>query len=105
MLAAGYYAGTVNLVADMRIAFSDTPITGLPPAGGRFSGFAYSASTGFSCTFSDGTSGQPYRIQVSTSPGFDSWNDLTNFTYAGAVTIKDPSPTPAQPRFYRAVSP
>ncbi len=105
MLAAGYYAGTVNLVADMRIAFSDTPITGLPPAGGRFSGFAYSASTGFSCTFSDGTSGQPYRIQVSSSPVFDSWSDITNFIYAGAVTIKDPSPTPAQPRFYRAVSP
>jgi hypothetical protein len=74
-------------------------------ARGRFSSWVTSAVTGFSCCFSDGTLGQPYRIQTSPSLAGGSWTDLTNFTYAGPTVIFDASAISAARTFYRAVTP
>jgi hypothetical protein len=78
---------------------------GLAVAGGQFETVAYSPLTGFSCTFSDGTIGQTYRIQTCPSLGGSNWSDLTNFTYTGQVVISDPSALAVPMKFYRAVSP
>ena len=71
-------------------------------APGRFSNWVSSPVTGFSCTFSDGTIGQPYRIQTSPSLATGPWTDLTNFTYAGPTVFTD---APTTTTFYRAVTP
>jgi hypothetical protein len=97
--------GTITVVGDIRMAFSDTPFTSIPVAGGRFSNWSYSSSTGFSFSFSDGTIGQPYRIQSSTSLTDGSWTDFTNFTYTGSVVFNDVSSAGTTNRFYRAVTP
>jgi hypothetical protein len=53
----------------------------------------------------DGTVGQPYRIQTSTSLAEGSWVDWPSFTYTGPVGFLDFSATGATNKFYRAVSP
>ena len=73
--------------------------------GGQFGSPWYSPATGFSCTFSDATIGQSYRIQTSPSLAAGSWTDFTNFTYAGPTVISDPSAGAGPKKFYRAVSP
>jgi hypothetical protein len=72
---------------------------------GRFGSLVYSPTTGFGCTFSDATIGQPYHIQTSPSLAAGSWTDFTNFTYTGAMVIRDPSAAAGPKKFYRAVSP
>jgi hypothetical protein len=72
---------------------------------GRFSSLVYSPATGFGCTFSDATIGQPYRIQTSPSLAAGSWTDFTNFTYTGPLVISDPSAPGGLKKFYRAISP
>ena len=76
---------------------------GVSVSGGRFGGLAYSRATGFSCTFSNATIGQPYRVQASPSLAIGSWTDLSNFTYPGPMVISDPAA--GLKKFYRAVSP
>lgn len=72
---------------------------------GRFGDLEYSAVTGFRCTFSDATFGEPYRIQTSPTLAADSWSDFTNFIYAGPIVITDSSAVVTTNQFYRAVSP
>jgi hypothetical protein len=72
---------------------------------GRFGNLVYSPATGFGCTFSDATIGQPYRIQTSPSLAAGSWTDFTNFTYAGPRVVSDRSAATGPKKFYRAVSP
>jgi hypothetical protein len=72
---------------------------------GRFGSLAYSPATGFGCTFSDATIGQPYRIQTSPSLAAGSWTNFTNFTYTGPRVIRDRSAAAGARKFYRAVSP
>jgi hypothetical protein len=72
---------------------------------GRLGSLVYSRATGFSCTFSDATLGQPYRIQSSPSLAAGSWTNFTNFTYTGPMVISDPSAAAGPKKFYRAVSP
>ncbi|MBI3852834.1 MAG: hypothetical protein HY298_21475 [Verrucomicrobia bacterium] len=74
-------------------------------ARGRFSDLFYSPVTGFICSFSDGTVGQPYRIQTSPSLAVGPWTDLTNFTYTGPIVITDASAVSTTNTFYRAVTP
>jgi len=74
-------------------------------SGGQFGSLLYSPATGFGCTFSDATIGQPYRIQTSPSLATGSWTDFTNLTYTGPAVIKDPSAAAGPKKFYRAVSP
>jgi alpha-galactosidase len=74
------------------------------PSAGRLGSLVYSPATGFGCTFSDATIGQPYRILTSPSLAAGSWTDFTNFTYTGPMVISDPSAANG-PKFYRAVSP
>ena len=66
---------------------------------------AFSPVSGFSCIFSNGTIGRVYRIQTRSSLNAGPWTDLTNFTYTGPLTIKDPSGTGKVSSLYRAVSP
>ncbi len=77
----------------------------IPPNPGRFTNFTYSPVMGFSFIFRDGTVGQPYRIQTSTSLAAGSWVDWQSFTYTGPVGFLDFSATDATNKFYRAVSP
>ncbi len=74
-------------------------------SGGQFGSLVYSPFTGFGCSFSDATIGQPYHVQTCSSPGSGSWTNLTNFTYTGPMAIRDPSVAAGPKRFYRAVSP
>jgi hypothetical protein len=74
-------------------------------SGGQFDNLVYSPTTGFGCTFSDATIGQPYRIQTSPSLAAGSWTNLTNFTYTGPMVISDRSAAAGPKKYYRAVSP
>jgi hypothetical protein len=76
-----------------------------PLAGGRFEEMAYSPLTGFRFTFSEGSIGQPYRVQSAPTPGTDGWTDFTNFTYTGPVVITDSSAGSGSNRTFRAVTP
>ncbi len=78
---------------------------GIGAAVGRFGNPVYGPATGFTCTFSDGTIGQPYRIQTCPSVEGAGWSDLTNFTYSGPTIISDPFSVRSASRFYRGVSP
>jgi len=71
--------------------------------GPRFTNPAYSPTAEFSCTFSEATPGEAYRIQASPVLPAGSWTDLTNFTYTGPITITDSSTPGPTNRFYRAV--
>lgn len=73
--------------------------------GGRLRQPLFSSVNGFSCTFWDGSVGQPYRIQASPSLTNGSWNDLTNFTYTEPTVITDTSAVAGPKKFYRAVTP
>jgi hypothetical protein len=77
----------------------------IPPSAGRFTNIKYSAESGFSFIFRDGTVGQPYRIQRSASAAEGSWTDWMNFTYSEPTVFTDVSATGAERRFYRAVTP
>jgi polyhydroxybutyrate depolymerase len=83
--------------------FSRHRVAAPPP--GRFDGFLYSASAGFSGTFRDAAVGRRYRIQTSSSLLPGSWTDVTNFVYTGSLVFRDDSNAAASGRFYRAVSP
>ena len=72
---------------------------------GRLGSLVYSPATGFGCTFSDATIGQPYHIQSSPSLAAGSWTNFTNFTYTGPMVISDRSAAAGPKKFYRAVSP
>jgi hypothetical protein len=72
---------------------------------GRLGGLSYSPLTGFRCTFSDATLGQPYRFQTSPSLAVGSWSDFTNFTYTGPIVITDTAAGAGTTKFYRAVNP
>ena len=72
---------------------------------GRLGSLVYSPVTGFGCTFSDATVGQPYHIQSTASLAAGSWTNLTNLTYTGPVVISDRSAAGGPEKFYRAVSP
>jgi len=74
-------------------------------APGSFSNLAWSPATGFSFTFLDGTPGQPYRIQASSSSLAGPWVNLRSFNYTGPVAITDPASPGASSKFYRAISP
>jgi hypothetical protein len=63
------------------------------------------AGTGFTCSFSDGTIGYPYRIQRCSSVAPGNWSDLTNFSYSGPMVTMDPWAGSVTNLFYRAVSP
>jgi hypothetical protein len=73
-------------------------------SGGQFGSLVYSA-TGFGCTFSNATIGQPYHIQSCRTLSGGSWTNLTNFIYNGQIVVSDPSAADGLNRFYRAVSP
>jgi len=73
-------------------------------ARGRFNNMNYSPGTGFSCTFLDGSVGQPYRIQTSPSLAAGPWTDFTNFTYTIPVVINVPAAA-ATNQFFRAITP
>ena len=75
------------------------------PARGRFASAAYSPLSGILSTFSDGSTGDSYRVQTCTSLVVDAWTDLTNFTYVQPTLIVDPATNGVPTRFYRAVSP
>jgi len=94
-----YFAGT-NLSPSIAQAN-----IGAGLSAGRFSSLVHSPATGFGCTFSDATIGQPYRIQASPWLASGSWTDLTNLTYTGPAVIRDPSAVAGPKKFYRAVSP
>jgi len=72
---------------------------------GRFISFLYSPVMGFSFIFRDGTVGQSYRIQTSTSLAAGSWVDWQSFTYTAPAGFLDFSATGATNKLYRAVSP
>jgi len=72
---------------------------------GRFSNLVYSPATGFSCTFLDASTGQPYRIQTSPSLADGTWTDLTNFIYTAPVVITDASAGSISNQFFRAITP
>ncbi len=71
---------------------------------GRLTDCLYLPSSGFNCTFREGTFGYPYRIQASPSLASAAWVDLTNFTYSGPITITDGAGG-TECKFYRAASP
>lgn len=73
--------------------------------GGRFANPSFPPGTAYRVTFKDGSVGQPYRIQTSSSMAAASWTDLTNFTYTSPIVITDPSPVAGPRKFYRAVTP
>ncbi len=76
----------------------------VPPNPGRFSNLSYSAETGLSFIFRDGTVGQPYRIQV--APSLEGgWVDWTSFNYTAPRLFTDMEAVGTSNRFYRAVSP
>ena len=77
----------------------------IPPSAGRFTNLAYSPETGFSFIFRDGTVGQAYRIQRSTSGAEGSWMDWQSLTYSEPAGFLDVSATGTERRFYRAISP
>lgn len=79
--------------------------TTIAAARGRFSNPTYSIATGFQCTFSDASVGQPYRIQSASSLSPAIWTDITNISYASPVVIVDPSPSVGTLKYFRAVSP
>ncbi len=98
------YVGGEFLIAGNKVSASIARAN-ISAARGRFSNLIYSPATGFSSTFSDGTVGQPYRIQTSPSLAVGPWTDLTNFIYAGPVVITDASAVSTTNTFYRAVTP
>jgi hypothetical protein len=102
--ATNTLSATVNKCGlNMYRLLAASKVTG--PSAGRLGSLVYSPTTGFSCTFSDGTVDQSYRIQSSPSLAADSWTDLTNFTCTGPMVIGDPSAATGPKKFYRAVSP
>ncbi len=77
----------------------------VPPNGGRLTNLAYSPESGFSFIFRDGTVGQSYRIQRSSSLAEGSWADWQSFTCDGPTGFMDVGATGADRRFYRVVHP
>jgi hypothetical protein len=80
-------------------------ITGVEICPGIFSDLQASAVAGFSFMFSDGTIGQPYRVQSLFDPINDDWADITNLTYTGPVSINDSSVGSTASKSYRAITP
>jgi len=74
-------------------------------AGGRIGNLTYAPATGLSFTFLGAATGQPYRIQRSSSLAPNSWTDVASFIYSGPTVIADPIAVGPLPRFYRAVTP
>ncbi len=91
------WGGATSIIAHLTVT--------IPPRPGRFTNLAYSPATGFSFIFRDGTVGQPYRIQRSTSAAEGNWVDWQSFTYTEAILLTDMGATGAERRFYRATTP
>lgn len=99
-----YVGGAFNMAGEKVSAYiAKANISGLPFPG-RFSNMVHSPATGFSCTFLDGSVGQPYRIQTSLSLAAGPWTDFTNFTYTVPVVINVPAAA-ATNQFFRAITP
>ncbi len=98
-LYAGGWFTTAGNKASANIAKAN-----IGAARGRFSNMIHSPATGFSCTFLDGSVGQPYRIQTSPSLAAGPWTDFTNFTYTVPVVINVPAAA-ATNQFFRAITP
>jgi hypothetical protein len=75
------------------------------PSPGRFRNLIYSPVTGFTCTFSEASVGQSYRIQTAPTLASGSWTDFTNFNYTGPIVITDASAGLSTNKFFRAVTP
>ena len=97
-----YAGGSFTMAGDKVSAY--TAKANISAARGRFSNPIYYSTTGFSCTFLDGSVGQPYRIQTSPSLAAGSWTDFTNFTYTAPVVITVPVFGNTN-RFFRAITP
>ena len=97
-----YAGGDFTIAGDKLSNYSAKANIGA--ARGRFSNMIHSPATGFSCTFLDGSVGQPYRIQTSPSLAAGSWTDFTNFTYTVPVVITVPAAA-ATNQFFRAITP
>jgi hypothetical protein len=102
--AAGYSVVVTNAYGSVTSFVAQLTVT-IPPSPGRLTNCSYSPVMGFSFIFRDGTVGQPYRIQTSTSLAAGGWVDWQSFTYSGPIGFMDVSATGAERRFYRAISP
>jgi hypothetical protein len=100
-----FVGGSFSLAGTNLSPFIAQANIGADVSGGQFGSLVYSPGTGFGCTFSDATIGQPYHIQISPSLAAGSWTDFTNFTYTGPLVIRDPSAAAGPKKYYRAVSP
>ncbi|MGN6554666.1 MAG: hypothetical protein ACTHLW_13230, partial [Verrucomicrobiota bacterium] len=100
-----YVGGNFDVAGDKVSAFLAKATIPLPVYPGRFTNMVFSPITGFSCTFLDGSVGQPYRVQTSTSLSPANWTDFTNFNYGGPVPIADSTAGAVTNKFFRAVSP
>jgi trimeric autotransporter adhesin len=94
-----YVGGFFSIAGDKVSAY--VARAGMVPARGCFRNSGFTTS-GFACTFADGTPGGRYRIQTSLSP-MGPWTDFTNFTYSVPARITETVST--SNRYYRAVSP
>jgi hypothetical protein len=92
--------GTNQLLFD-NVSLVSVPAT--TPVAGKLSNPAFSPTTGFSCTFTDATVGQSYRIQSSLSLESNSWSDVTTITYSGPTAVTDPSAVGQPQKFYRVI--
>ncbi len=100
----GYTAMVTNEWGSATSVVAHLTVT-IPPSAGRFTNFKFSAETGFSFIFRDGTVGQPYRIQRSSSMAAGSWANWQSFTYSEPLALTDLGAVSIERRFYRAVSP
>ncbi len=102
--AGGYSVVVTNACGAATSAVAQLTVV-VPPSAGQLTDLTYSLATGFSFIFRDGTVGQTYRIQRSSSLAEDSWADWMNFTYTEPVVLTDLGALTTTNRFYRAVSP
>lgn len=103
MTGTNLYAGGNFTAAGFKIS-AYIAKANIGAARGRFSNVVYFSPAGFNCTFLDGTIGQPYRIQSSSSLS-GPWVDFTNFTYSGPIVITDGPTGSADDKFFRATTP
>jgi hypothetical protein len=100
-----YAGGNFTLAGGKVTAYmARANIRGLPLPG-RFTNLSGSPASGFTCTFLDASTGQPYRIQTAPSLVAGPWTDFTNFTYTGPTVITDSFALSGTNRFLRAVTP
>jgi hypothetical protein len=107
VLGSFLYAGGDFISIGNRIsAYSARAKIGISnPLGGRIGNWRYTPDTGFIFTFLDGTPGQAYQIQSSSTMAPGSWSSVTNFNYSAPIVLTDNAVTEEPRRFYRAVAP